>query len=626
MRIQQQQTGGREQSNPKTVMVPRMMMMMPLFQKKQQQEEKNPWTREEVDFHLHNNTDDDDAVGITTTTPAAAAAAAIADTKEDWRTHTAFHPTIEFRSWKIHSPNLIPILLNSNITRPYLATTMTSTDDDDDGSNNYYREIMDNLQIRIKAVIPCPDEPHCKFILLRPDYPSYKPESLQQFLQAHNVTQGPIIPMTFQYRQFKTQYILSKVLPPEAHPPPTAFEMIGRIAHLNFHNPLHLPYRYVIGQILQETCPNMDTVLAKMGQVSGPYRTYPYEILAGNPSTHVQLVEAGIHLSFDLAQVYWCTRLAEERQRLLKIFLLHTHQTHDHHPKKKEPSHIVVADAFCGVGALCVLAAREGIQVHANDWNPHAIESLRNNARDNHVEMASIQCGDAYDFLTDLGIRAVTPQKQQQQRQRSRGPRQQQRKQQRARPKEVAANTTATTSSSPQPPQPANEDKEETEPQQLLPDHVVLNYPLRAAEFLGALRWWPSNTQVIPRVHVYIFARDQMNNSNQNDDQDTTVVSYLQNDENTEVSSFQTAEAAAVEEIARNLLPPLHRHTTRTTTAEPNDITTEHCPPASKWLNEMFGCNVETHAVRDVAPGKTVFCVSFSATPALLRCMQGDFR
>jgi hypothetical protein len=42
-------------------------------------------------------------------------------------------------------------------------------------------------------------------------------------------------------------------------------------------------------------------------------------------------------------------------------------------------------------------------------------------------------------------------------------------------------------------------------------------------------------------------------------------------------------------------------------------------------LDEFYDCNVQVHAVRDVAPGKTVFCVSFSATPSLIKAMQGDF-
>jgi hypothetical protein len=285
-----------------------------------------------------------------------------------------------------------------------------------------------------------------------------------------------------------------------------------------------------------------------------------------------------------------------------------------------------VADAFCGVGALCILAAREGIQVHANDWNPHAIESLRNNTQENHVEMASIQCGDAYDFLTDLGIRAVTQLKQQKQRQRSKGRRRPQQQRQLPKSKQGAKSNTALISSPSLPSQQANEGKEETKPEQLLPDHVVMNYPLHAAEFLGALRWWPSNTEIIPRVHVYIFARDQIHNANQNTDEDIDTTIVDSNVNNTEKRPFQTAEAAAVEEIARNLLPPLHGYTTTATTVPNDNDTMETCPPASHWLNDMFGCNVETHAVRDVAPGKTVFCVSFSATPALLRCMQGDFR
>ena len=162
------------------------------------------------------------------------------------------------------------------------------------------------------------------------------------------------------------------------------------------------------------------------------------EVLAGKPSTEVTVVEHGIRLHFDLAKVYWSTRLSGQRTRSLDEDIL--------------PGQII-ADAFCGVGALCVRAAVEkNCTVVANDLNPEAIEYCRANAeRNGVVDKITAACGDAHNFIASLGHADGRP----------------------------------------------------------LPHHLMLNFPLASVDFLRNLQYWPLDalTEVQPTVHVYTFAR-----------------------------------------------------------------------------------------------------------------------
>jgi tRNA G37 N-methylase Trm5 len=449
-------------------------------------------------------------------------------------------------------------------------------DNNDNNNNNNNRElsILSNIHPRIKII---QDYSPTHKLLLRRLEPSRMLllledttnennndkdstyELLQQCLTAHQVQEGPELIMDISYQQLSFSYILSQLLSWHHITPPTAFEQIGHVAHFNL-KPQHVPYGQLIGQVLVDTNPTIETVVSKVGQVSGPFRTYDLDILAGPPRTQTTLVEHGLKVALDVATCYWCTRLSGERQVLLSEI----------------QSHQVVADVFCGVGTLCMLANRDKqCTILANDWNPSAMEFFHKNIESNGLDEKdfSLHCGDTYDYLTDLGGL-------QQKNKHSQPPLQQQQQQQPHR----------------------------------LPDHVVMNFPLEAPKFLGALRWWPSQKVEehyqehgsYPRVHVYTFARADKkhtpdpNHNDQDQDQD---------------QPRRTQEQVAVDHIAHELIPEFGS----------NSI---HEPPGKFRQAEMdheYGTQCQARLVRDVAPGKVVVCVSFSMTPQLLRSMQGDY-
>ena len=287
--------------------------------------------------------------------------------------------------------------------------------------------------------------------------PGMPPDILQRLVTDYDATPGKTESIDILYQNQPVTRILSKLLPPEAQPPPSSYEQIGHVAHVNLRQP-HVPHGKLIGRVMLDRLqPSTRTVVNKLGEVGGPYRTYEMDLLAGEDDYFVQQVEHGISLHFDLKNVYWCTRLEGERTYMIE--------------NEFKPNQLI-ADAFCGVGALCIRAAvAKGCRVLANDLNPDAVEYCRDSAKRNGIDVSDkggkfhVQCGDASQFIMNLGIGEST---------------------------------------SPE----SGSESEEGGGVSDLPDHLLLNFPLDSASFLNALRWWPSGENFDScRVHLYTFAR-----------------------------------------------------------------------------------------------------------------------
>lgn len=391
---------------------------------------------------------------------------------------------------------------------------------------------------------------------------SITPE-LRNLLTPYQATPGPILTISINYTQLPTAQMLSLLLPSQALPPPTSYEVIGHLMHLNLRT-LHLPYKYIIGDaLLQKFAPTISTVVNKVGEVGGQYRTYEMELLAGEPHFNVTVVEDGISLQFDARHVYWSSRLAGERARMLQEEIL---------PKQ------VLADAFCGVGALCIAAAKKkGCTILANDLNPYAVECCRTNALRNGLKRVTdssagiagkgpttftVLCEDARDFIRSLGNRREwedvgDPTGKV--------------------PRNMKVHSTTLRSK--------KRYESSSSPPMDLPHHLIMNYPLNAPAFLDQLRWWPSTSQVETTVHIYTFAR-------------------------ADPSTGRDAETVAIDCIAQSLLP------------QGGAVEITH---SRRSELDALGCNVRAREIRDVAPQKMVIYVAFQATRLLLKRMQGNF-
>ncbi|XP_038973917.1 tRNA (guanine(37)-N1)-methyltransferase 1 isoform X2 [Phoenix dactylifera] len=175
--------------------------------------------------------------------------------------------------------------------------------------------------------------------------------------------------LTLFYNYWQMNELL-EVLLPENMVVPTGFETVGHIAHLNLLEE-HLPYKKLIAQVvLDKNKPKIQTVVNKIDAIQNEYRTMQLEVLAGNHSLVTTIVENGIRFQVDLATVYWNSRLATERQRLVSGFT----------------SSDVVCDVFSGVGPIAIFAAKKVKHVYANDLNPIAVEYLERNIVLNKLE------------------------------------------------------------------------------------------------------------------------------------------------------------------------------------------------------------------------------------------------
>ena len=170
---------------------------------------------------------------------------------------------------------------------------------------------------------------------------------------------------------------------------PNGFEIVGKIAHFNLRDE-YLKYKYFIGQLVLDKNPSISTVVNKVGKIENVYRTYEMEILAGEENYNVEHKEGNIKFKFDLRKTYWCSRLQNERDRVLNLM------------KKNE----VLCDAFCGVGPLALRACKKGVKVYANDLNPDAFEYLNNNVKLNKLDknnnVIKTYNMDAREFIKSL--------------------------------------------------------------------------------------------------------------------------------------------------------------------------------------------------------------------------------
>ncbi|GAB2215996.1 hypothetical protein Droror1_Dr00023762 [Drosera rotundifolia] len=251
---------------------------------------------------------------------------------------------------------------------------------------------------RVKPVIEDPSSDDTRCVVLSEkvqnedlsDIPEQKLAALKELCAAEVVPYS----LTLGYSYWGTDHILKQILPPGVEVP-SSFETIVKylklfmchIAHLNITEDL-LAYKDLIAKVIYDkNYPRIRTILNKVGSITNEFRVPQFEILAGEDDTVTEVKQYGARFKLDYRLVYWNSRLEHEHVRLVSLFK--TGET--------------VCDMFAGIGPFAIPAAQKGCMVYANDLNPDSIHYLKINAEvnkvDDHVHPYNM---DARRFISEV--------------------------------------------------------------------------------------------------------------------------------------------------------------------------------------------------------------------------------
>ena len=288
-------------------------------------------------------------------------------------------------------------------------------------------------------------------------------------------------PITRGYYDMSVDEVLRKLLSTThpVHEIPSSFELVGHIAHVNLRDDC-LPYKYWIGRVILDlNQPTIQTVVNKVGTIdSGDsvFRTFQQEVIAGNstePDWSVTTVhEHGCCFQLDFRNVYWNSRLSGEHHRLVQLIQKScrskSQPNGSNQMEEGQPPQFVVVDLMAGVGPFAIPLtttiiepikktknmkspprstakpqSKPIITVYANDLNPSSTKFLEINSKKNKCTHLHCSNFDARELLQELQAKMINI------------------------------------------------------------DHVIMNLPASAPEFLDAFRGW--KLEKLPIIHVYCF-------------------------------------------------------------------------------------------------------------------------
>ncbi|CAN8279550.1 unnamed protein product [Cochlearia groenlandica] len=260
--------------------------------------------------------------------------------------------------------------------------------------------ILNGYMLNMPRIKPITEDPACektRLVILSEsvknadlsDIPDDKLIQLKKLCEVVEVIPHSI---TLGYSYWSVDQILKQILP-DGVDIPSSFETIvkylnlSHIAHLNLPEEL-LPFKDVIAKVIYDkNYPRIKTIVNKVGAISNEYRVPKFEVLAGENGMETEVKQYGARFKLDYSLVYWNSRLEHEHMRLSSLF---------------KPGE-TVCDMFAGIGPFAIPAAQKGCFVYANDLNPDSVRYLKINAKFNKVdELICAHNLDARKFISQL--------------------------------------------------------------------------------------------------------------------------------------------------------------------------------------------------------------------------------
>ncbi|KAI1356320.1 Met-10+ like-protein-domain-containing protein [Xylaria sp. FL0043] len=234
---------------------------------------------------------------------------------------------------------------------------------------------------RLSIVVPHPDQTlasqGARCLLLDPKVRPGVPDTWTPLLRdAVEKQELGVVPydLSLDYAYWSYEEVMRCLLPPDLRDEnegfPTGYNQAGHVAHLNLREAF-LPYKKLIAEVLIDKNPAVRTVINKIANVGteSEFRTFAYELLAGDEDLSVEAREHDCIFQFDYAKVYWNSKLEGEHRRLVQSF---------------KPGE-VVCDVMAGIGPFAIPAGKRGVFVWANDYNPESYRFLDSNIKRNKV-------------------------------------------------------------------------------------------------------------------------------------------------------------------------------------------------------------------------------------------------
>ncbi len=167
----------------------------------------------------------------------------------------------------------------------------------------------------------------------------------------------------------------------------TAYDQVGDIGILEIDEELKA-HESLIGETLLSINPQISTVLAKDSEHAGTYRTQKMRLLAGIDSRIGVHKENNVTLKVDVEEVYFSSRLATERKRILELV--------------KEGEKILVMFSGCGP-YICVLSKNTlAGSVIGVEINPKGHALAEENIVKNKLKNAKNYCGDVKKIVPEI--------------------------------------------------------------------------------------------------------------------------------------------------------------------------------------------------------------------------------